>query len=248
MKAERVEKAQAYQVLDVRGGAAPLVLSCEHASVRLPEGWAWPEQDEWLVGTHWSYDIGAAELTFDCASALGAPAVLARFSRLLCDPNRDLDSPTLFRAHAEGRDVELNLEMTIDERARRLRACYDPYHDRLDGAVVARPAATVLSVHTFTPIYDGQARDLEVGVLYDHDEGLAAAVAASLAEAGVRVALNEPYSGLHGMMYAAQHHAERHDRRAVELEVRQDLAGSPAWRARFARILKRGLEQLLPAR
>ena len=245
MKVERTELEDAYEVLEVAGGEAPVVLSCEHASVRLPEGWAWPREDAWLVGTHWSYDIGAAELTWDCAKALGALAVLSRFSRLLCDPNRDLDSATLFRAHAEGRDVTLNGAIDDAERGRRLAACYTPYHARFDAAVAARPGATLLSVHTFTPIYDGQARDLEVGVLFDLDEGLAQAIAASLSAAGVKAVLNEPYSGQAGMMFAAQRHAERHERRAVELEVRQDLAGSPAWRGRFAGVLRWTLEQVL---
>lgn len=239
------EREDAYEILSVANGEGPLVLSCEHASVRLPSGYAWAPDDDWLVGTHWSYDIGAAELTADLCEVLGAPAVLSRFSRLLCDPNRGLDSPTLFRLSAEGRPVALNHRIDGAERIDRIERFYQPFHARLDEAVADRHGATVLSVHTFTPIYEGEARMVEVGVLFDREEALAARIAQSLGQAGLRARLNEPYSGRHGMMYSAQHHADNHGRKAVELEVRQDLAGSPAWRRRFAEILKRTLEDLL---
>src|SRR5687767_3551561 len=86
---------------------AALLLSCEHASQTMPHARDWHDDDRWLLGTHWAYDIGAAELTRELARATGAPAVLAAFTRLFVDPNRPLDSPTLIREHAEGRAVAM---------------------------------------------------------------------------------------------------------------------------------------------
>lgn len=235
------ERTAAYEVWDAPGGTAPVVVSCEHASAELPDGWSWPEEDRWLLGTHWSYDIGAADLARDLAAALGCPAVLAGFSRLLIDPNRDLDKPTLYRLTAEGRPIHLNAGLTDAERARRLDTLYRPYHRRLSEAVAARPGALLVAMHTFTPVYEGEARHLEVGVLFDHDEALGVHIADALAAGGLHVRLNEPYSGRHGMMFAAQSHADAHGRAAVELEVRQDLAGSPPWRRRFTGALARAL-------
>ncbi len=82
-------------------GASGLVLSCEHASNRLPPPWRWPAEDDWLVASHWAWDPGAADITRSLASRLGIPAVLASFSRLLVDPNRRADHPTLFRKEAD---------------------------------------------------------------------------------------------------------------------------------------------------
>jgi len=213
---------------------AAWVLTCEHASEDLPEGWTWPEGDRHLLGTHWAVDLGIAELTRQLAARLGAPAVLARFSRLLIDPNRHLSAGTLFRRHCDGVPVDLNRELSFDERQRRIQRCYEPFHATIDEAVGGHPGADVLSMHSFTPVYEGgEPRWMEVGVLFDHDEALAHAVAAHLEGSGLRVAINEPYTGKGGLMHSASTHAIAHGRRAVELEVRQDLATDPSQHERL---------------
>jgi predicted N-formylglutamate amidohydrolase len=242
---QQTGRTAAWEAYDVEDGTAPVVLSCEHASAELPDGYAWAEADAWLVGTHWCSDIGAADLARELALALGCPAVLAGFSRLLCDPNRPLGSPTLFLGIAEGRSVHLNRQLDDWERVRRVDWFYRPYHDRLGEAVAARPGATVMAVHTFTPVYGGQRRDLEVGVLFDRDARLAAEVTRALAERGVDVRLNEPYSGRNGLMFSAQYHADRNGRAAFELEVRQDLAEDPAWRGWFVPLVREALAEVL---
>lgn len=237
----QVESTESYELWDVPGGDAPVVVSCEHGSARMPEGWSWPAEDLWLVGTHWSYDIGAADCARELAAVVGCPALLARFTRLLVDPNRLLDSPTLFRRAAEGRTVQLNARVDDADRDRRLARLYGPYHEAFGRVVASRPAAVVVAMHSFTPIYEGEARSIDAGVLFDRDEGLALHVTRRLSAAGFHARLNEPYSGRAGMMYAAQQHADAHGRPALELEVRQDLAASPPWRARFVRALGEAL-------
>lgn len=239
----RSEQTDAFEVFSY-ADTAPVVVSCEHGSARLPPDYAWPEEDAWLVGTHWSYDIGAADLARELAEVLYANAVISRFSRLLVDPNRELSSATLFRAAAEGRLVHLNASVDAPERERRIARYYQPYHDRLDAEVASNPGAMVLSMHSFTPLYEGQSRTLEVGVLFDVDEDLGVHFARRLGEQGYEVRLNEPYSGRNGLMYCPQHHATRHGRKAVEFEVRQDLAGSPPWRERFLAHLARAAREV----
>ncbi len=221
----------AYEAAEVVPGSpdAPWVLTCEHASEELPPGWSWPEADAHLLGTHWAVDLGIADLTRALAARLQAPAVLSRFSRLLIDPNRELSAGTLFRRHCDGHEVVLNHDLSFDERQRRIHTCYEPFHAAIGAAVASAPRANVLSMHSFTPVYEGgEPRWMEVGVLFDRDEALALAVAARLETAGLRVAINEPYSGRGGLMHSASTHALRHRRLAVELEVRQDLATDPA--------------------
>lgn len=131
-----IDPDDAVMVVPARGGA-PVLLSCEHASERLPAPWRWPAEDRWLAGTHWSHDLGAAPLTLALAERLGAGAVLSRFTRLLADPNRPEDSPTLFLARAEGREIALN--RALADRTHRL-AYWRAYHDALDAAVAAGDA------------------------------------------------------------------------------------------------------------
>ena len=222
---------------------APVVVTCEHASERMPEPWSWPRGDLWLVGTHWAYDLGAADLARSVAGALGAPVVLSRFSRLLADPNRPEDSPELFRDVAEGRPIKLNTALGDAERAGRLDRLYRPYHAAVDRVVAACSAPLVLAVHSFTPVYEERIRELEVGVLFDHEEELAMHVRDALDAAGFAVQLNEPYSGKGGMMYSADRHAARYGRQALEIELRQDLACEEAARGQVAAALVRCLQR-----
>jgi predicted N-formylglutamate amidohydrolase len=218
----------------VRGSrAAPAFLTCEHASVRLPEPWQWPERDRRLVGTHWSYDLGAREITLELARELNASAVLSRFSRLLVDPNREEVHPEAFRTLADGEPVQINHAMSAEDRERRLATYHRPYHVELDAALAAVDAPMLFSIHSFTPNYQGELRAVEIGVLFNYEEREAHQLGAVLSEEFERVAYNEPWSGRAGLIYSAERHSQKHGRLALELEVRQDRAVDPAFRARL---------------
>jgi predicted N-formylglutamate amidohydrolase len=229
---------EAYEV--VRGGLdAPLFLSCEHASERLPAPFVWPPGDQRLVGTHWAFDLGARELTLELAEALNTGAVLSRFTRLLADPNRPEDHGDLFREVADGEPVLFNRAISPSERALRIERYHRPYHAALDAELGRTSAPLLLAIHTFTPLYEGRVRTVELGVLFDREERAAEALGAVLSAELPGVAYNEPWSGKAGLMYSCERHAEKHGRVALELEVRQDLAVDPAYRARLIAVLAR---------
>ncbi len=217
--------------------SAPLFLTCEHASERLPSGYALCDSDQRLASTHWAYDLGARELVVELATALRAAAVLARFSRLLIDPNRDEHHPDLFRQHAEGLPILLNQQLSLAERQHRIVHYHRPYHQAVDAALSYVHAPTLLSIHTFTPVYEGQIRQVELGVLFDRDESAAESLRRALRLTYPQVAANEPWSGKQGLIYSAERHAHQHGRIALELEVRQDLATSPAYRKKLVQVL-----------
>lgn len=205
-------------------GTSPFLITCEHASERLPDPWQWAIEDRWLVGTHWAHDIGAEDLSRDLAEALGATAVLSRFTRLLADPNREETARDLFLAEAEGKPVTLNHALDREERERRLARLWRPFHAAVDREVARSTSPVILAIHTFTPVWNGVARAVELGVLFDEEEELAERARFMLAKTGLVVRMNEPYSGRAGLIYSARRHALAHGRRALELEVRQDLA------------------------
>lgn len=219
--------------------SAPLVLTCEHASLRMPSPYAWPADDAWLVGTHWSYDLGARELTLELAAELHASAVLSRFTRLLIDPNRSLDQPDLFRGQAEGKPIQLNQALDDAERARRVDHYYKPFHSAIDQALARCHAPLLFSIHSFTPNYEGDVRSVEIGVLFNHEQEHARALAERLAEHFVGVRENEPWSGKGGLIYSAETHAQRFGRVPLELEVRQDRLEDASYRARLVPVLAR---------
>ena len=107
-------KYNAYELVAGNPNAS-VFFSCEHASQEMPPGWEWDPRDERLIDTHWAYDLGAAELTHELAARYDAGAILARFSRLLIDPNREPESDTLFRNIADGESVYMNVGVTPDD-------------------------------------------------------------------------------------------------------------------------------------
>jgi predicted N-formylglutamate amidohydrolase len=206
-------------------GQTNVLLTCEHASARLPPSWHWPNADKRLETEHWGVDIGIARFTREMASALNIPAVLAGTSRLLADCNRTLESNTLFRGQADGSPVWLNQGLSPKERESRIAQIYQQYHQVLSRACTEHAPQLVLSMHSYTPSYEGSPRSVQIGVLHDGEPELAetwkGTLQKSLNDYDVRV--NEPWSGIGGYMYSAVMHAEECGATAMELEIRNDL-------------------------
>jgi predicted N-formylglutamate amidohydrolase len=208
------------------GGVSPgarVVLTCEHASAAIPEEYAGLGLTAQHIADHIAWDIGAAGIAEELSRGLTAPAVLSAASRLLVDCNRDLDDHDLMPQRSCGVAIPGNAAIDAPERARRLRRFYDPYHAAIDAALARHPAALLLSIHSFTPELHGRARPFDVGVLYDDFDPLAHAFASRLTAAGFAVRMNEPYSGLDGLIFSARAHGRRHGMRYLELEINNRL-------------------------
>ena len=192
-------------------------------------------------------DVGAAAVTRALAAHLNAPAILANFSRLVIDPNRGEDDPTLLMRLYDGTIIPTNRHACAVERETRLDRLYRPYHAAY-GDLAARRADTVIcGIHSFTPELRGRApRPWEVGVLYAADDRLARPLLATFNAAGWCVGDNEPYSG-HLPGDAIDRHALQHGRPNVLIEIRNDLiadnAGQTLWAARIAPILEQVLAE-----
>ena len=132
----------------------------------MPEGYGLPAADGHLQGSHWQVDLGAAELTRELSAALQCPALLSRCSRLVVDVNRPLQSETLMRPMADGVEVQLNRALTPHQFEDRITRFYLPYHRRLRQLVAQHQPTLALSIHSFSPTYEGHRRSVEVGVLY----------------------------------------------------------------------------------
>ncbi|MEZ4318863.1 MAG: N-formylglutamate amidohydrolase [Myxococcota bacterium] len=242
MLASRIDRAT--EVIVSGSGVSPVILCCEHASNALPEGLEWGA-DAWLSEDHWAWDPGAALVTRDLVEAFGSRAVLSRVSRLVIDTNRPLYSQTLFRDVADGRPVHLNTGLPDLARGQRVLDWWEPYHQALDALCGAAPAQVLLSVHSFTPVYEGQVRDVELGVLFESADDLAAEVMRALAPSGLVIRANEPWSGKGGMMFSCYKHAREHGLEALEIEMRQDLLADPVKRAHISRHLERAMREVL---
>jgi len=224
----------AFEQVSASDQISPLLLLCDHASAALPEGYGLLGLDPALFQTHIAYDIGAAQVTRALARRFGAAALLGRWSRLLIDLNRGADDPTLVMKLSDGSLIPGNRDAGPDGVARRLRDFHEPYH----AAVTAEldrigPKAAIISVHSFTPVWKGQARPWEVGVLWDTDKRLAKPLMARLSQHAFLYGDNEPYSGAlendclnrHGTKRGLPH---------VLVEIRQDLIATDVMAENFA--------------
>ncbi|HVY19112.1 MAG TPA: N-formylglutamate amidohydrolase [Bauldia sp.] len=227
--------------------ACGLILICDHAENRVPPEYGDLGLPASEFRRHIAYDPGAAAVTRALAASLNAPAVLSTFSRLLIDPNRGDDDPTLIMRLSDGAVLPGNAHVDAAERARRIARFYRPYHDAIEQTVDAAMATGVVpaifSVHSFTPVWRGVPRPWHAGVLWDMDPRLAVPMIEALrADPALIVGDNEPYAGAlrNDTMY--QHATARGLAHAL-IEVRQDLIadgpGVANWTARLADILAR---------
>lgn len=239
------------EVVETVGGPAdgPFVFTCEHATRLLPPDWEPTPADLVYVEDHWGWDIGAADLTRALARRTRSAAVLSRFSRLVCDPNRSPDQASFVVTEVAGHALSFNRAIDRAEHARRVRDYFEPYHAAVDATFAvarARGVAHLCSIHSFTPEWEGRPRAMEVGVLYDAHETHAEALAGTLAAEGFAVAHNEPYSGYDGLIYAAKRHGMQHGAPYLELEVRSDLIDTPARAEDVAERVARALAAYAP--
>jgi predicted N-formylglutamate amidohydrolase len=214
--------------LDGSAGRSPVVLTCEHASAAVPQEYGDLGLSADHLADHIAWDIGAAALTAELSRQLGVPAVLSAASRLLIDCNRDLTDLDLIPHLSHGVAIPGNVEIDADERAHRLARFYQPYHAMIDDQLDRHPQTLLLSVHSFTPELQGRTRAFDVGVLFDAYEDLAHLFARHISAAGLAVRMNEPYSGLEGLIFSARSHGRRHELRYLEVEVNNRLLRSDA--------------------
>lgn len=227
-------------------GHSRLVLLCDHASNRLPGEYGGLGLEASQFERHIAYDIGAADLTRGLARRLSACAVLSCFSRLLIDPNRGMDDPTLIMRLSDGAVVPGNRDVDEAERARRIARFHRPYHEAIAAAVAGVRAGGhvpfLVSIHSFTPVWRGWQRPWHVGILWDRDEEVARAmIRGFLSQGDLVVGDNEPYHGaLEGDTLNT--HGTRAGLPHALIEIRQDLiagkSGVDEWVERVAKVVE----------
>jgi predicted N-formylglutamate amidohydrolase len=246
-----MSQSDAFEVLN-EGAQSHVLVLCDHASNRVPDSvnggsLGISEAD---MNRHIAYDIGARATALRVAQALKAPMLASRFSRLVIDPNRGEDDPTILMKIYDHTIIEGNRHADAAEKQRRIEAFHRPYHAAIEAAL-ARIAArgqtpVIISIHSYTPQLNGRPRrPWHIGVLWDQDARIPVPLMAALREnPAIMVGDNEPYSGeLRGdTMYT---HATRNGYPHVLVEFRQDLIDTPDGQAKWAAILATPLKDII---
>ncbi len=228
---------------------AQLIFLCDHASNYVPRELAGLGLKARAFDRHIAYDIGVAELTRGLAAHFGAPAVLSKFSRLLIDPNRGEDDPTLIMRLSDGAVIPANSHLDEAAGKDRLQKFYHPYHRAIsrviDQALSRDTVPVLISIHSFTPAWKGISRPWHAGILWDKDPRFAQPLIAALKEPqDIIVGDNQPYSGSLKGDCLYRHGTSRGLAHGL-VEVRQDLisdgAGIEEWRKRLALAIKKAM-------
>lgn len=225
---------------------AGLLLLCDHAAADVPAEYGDLGVGREAWARHIACDIGAGPLTRELAARLNAPALLTRFSRLLIDPNRGEDDPTLVMRISDRVVIPGNAKVDGSERDHRLDNFHRPYHEAIEGKIskmsMGGRLPVILSIHSFTEFWRGSDRPWHIGILWDRDPRLAVPLIDALrAEEGLVVGDNEPYIGsLAGD--TMNRHGTRSGIAHALIEVRQDLISTPEgvreWTDRLAPIME----------
>ncbi len=237
-----------YEVLNP-DGASSVLLICDHASPVIPAALNDLGLGADARGRHVAFDIGAADVTRSLSRRLNAPAVLAGYSRLLIDMNRQPGDPESILEVSDGTPVPGNRGLSEEEEAGRAETFFWPYH-RAIAAVMAHlwrrgPAPALFSVHSFTPSLDGEDRRWDVGVLWNRDPRLALPLIRRLRlHDHLRVGDNEPYSGRE-KAYSIDLHAGTAGLPNCAVEIRQNHLQTPQGAADWAEILGDALGGIL---
>lgn len=239
----------AYEILNPRGKASFAFL-CDHASNKVPlalDNLGFPQEE---LERHIGWDIGAAEITRRLSSHFDAPGVLAGYSRLVIDCNRQLDDEQSIVAISDGSPVPANQNISDQDAADRADACFWPYHEAcaavIEGIEARGKVPPVIMMHSFTPVMGRGERPWHIGVLWDRDGRMALPLIQHLRDRGdLCVGDNEPYSGASPHGYTMPMHAARYGRANVQIEIRQDLIDDEAGVERWTQIMIESFSAIL---
>lgn len=221
-------------------GRSPYMLICEHGANRLPKSLGRLGLAESDLQRHIAWDIGAERVARLLSRLIDAPLLLQRYSRLAYDCNRPPDSPDAMPEVSETTVIPGNRQLTAAQKLARTREIYRPFHnavaDLLDCRAAAGQKSLVVSIHSFTPVYKGKERRVELGVLHDRDTALSSRLINSFPNIDAR--LNEPYGPKDGVLHTLNLHASPRGLRHAMIEIRNDLIanerGQDEWAQRLS--------------
>ena len=222
---------------------SPIIILCDHASNHVPDWVSGGDLgvDEADMNRHIAYDVGALGVSKLMAQALDGHLIASQFSRLVIDPNRGLDDPTLIMKVYDKTMIPANRNMRDDERIQRIERLHKPYHRKIAEVISdireSKKEPIIIAMHSFTKQLRGRAeRPWHIGILSAEDRRLAELLIKEFSAIdGICVGDNEPYHGAlegdtldqHGIRQGIVHGL---------IEVRNDLIEDESGQAKWAQI------------
>jgi predicted N-formylglutamate amidohydrolase len=243
------EDSLPFEIINNSRPDSPVLIVCDHASNYVPLALNGLGIDQTHLQKHIAYDIGAAGVSRYMAGNMKVMAVLAGFSRLVLDPNRFLTAHDSIPSISDGVVIPGNELLSAADRMLRVEELFIPYHMAINRAITHLlrhfSMPLILSVHSYTPIFQGFERPWEIGVLWEGDDGVASLLIDYLREnTDYHVGENEPYHACNPLGYTVRTHAESNHYPHVLIEIRQDLIAGSQGQMEFAGLLAGALEMI----
>lgn len=225
----------------------PLLLVCEHAGNLVPQalnGLGIAEKDR---HSHVCWDIGAEAVTRILAEALGAPAVIQPYSRLVIDCNRPPDATDSIPEVNHGVQVPGNRGLSGADRAARIAEIFDPFQATVANQLERQRRRIVLSIHSFTPRLGGKFRPWHIGFLFRQDVQTSTHLARFMADAQpeLTIGMNQPYQIDDASDWFVPQHGEASGMDHSLVEIRNDLIGNVQGQQKWADILIAAINRYL---
>ena len=233
-------------------GTGDFVLVCEHASNAIPAELDDLGLSDEAINSHIAWDPGALEVAREMSLMLDAPLVAQRISRLVYDCNRPPEAESAIPAKSETYEIPGNVGLSAAARQERIKRFYTPFRDALaaciDQRMEARRKPVLVTVHSFTPIYNGVKRDLDIGILHDADARFAdALLGTGAADDDLVTRRNAPYGPRDGVTHTLLEHAIPRGLLNAMIEIRNDLIADPVSQRTVAEQLSRRATEALAA-
>jgi predicted N-formylglutamate amidohydrolase len=139
-----------------------VVITCEHGGNHIPdEFYPYFVIAKKVVSSHKGWDLGALNLAKALSSQLETPLFYSETSRLVIELNRSIGSSELFSSY-----------MTPVAGSEVLEKYYLPYRNEVENHIdklVKDSMVLHLSIHSFTPVWEGVERTTDIGILIDED-------------------------------------------------------------------------------
>jgi len=205
-------------------GSSSVVLVCEHASHFIPASFDNLGLPSDALESHFVWDPGALAVAKAMSHKLDAALVSGTISRLVYDCNRPPDAPDAMPARGETVEIPGNIGLTLTERSNRVKEVYEPFHAAVANRIRQISVPILVTVHSFTPVFHGKTRAVDIGVLHDDDMRLVDAMLGCAARhTDLRVARNKPYGPEDGVTHTLKKHAIPAGHLNVMLEIRNDI-------------------------
>lgn len=220
-------------------GHSNFLLVCEHASRSIPSSLGNLGLPQNVLSSHIAWDPGALATAMLMSEMLDATLIYQSFSRLIYDCNRPPEATTAIPDRSEVYDIPGNKNLTSEDRTARAKLLYEPFHRSVAQLIAQRRAlrkqTILITMHSFTPVFHGKARSVELGILHDRDTRLADGMLAAAETHPVYVTKrNEPYGPEDGVTHTLQLHGIQNDIMNVMIELRNDLIADQAGQEKAA--------------